>query len=74
MHWRSGCLLPGELVWYRPAGDAADGFAGDKGCFVVPDDEKPQLILEPEKPENKGKFVVAVLPEWRFYLKFISIQ
>lgn len=42
--------------------------------IIYPDDEKPQLILEPEKPENKGKFVVAVLPEWRFYLKFISIQ
>lgn len=39
-----------------------------------PDDEKPQLILEPEKPENKGEFVVTLLQEWRFYLKFISIQ
>lgn len=43
-------------------------------CVTVPDDEKPQLILEPEKPENKGKFVVTLLQEWRFYLKFISIQ
>jgi hypothetical protein len=42
--------------------------------FEIPDDEKPQLILEPEKPENKGKFVVTLLQEWRFYLKFISIQ
>ena len=42
--------------------------------YHIPDDEKPQLILEPEKPENKGKFVVTLLQEWRFYLKFISIQ
>ncbi len=26
-----------------------------------PDYEKPFLILEPEKPGNKGKFVVATL-------------
>lgn len=41
---------------------------------LIPDDENSKLILEPEKPGNKGKFVVALLPEWRFYLKFISIQ
>ena len=41
---------------------------------VIPDDEKPFLILDPGKPGNKGKFVVVMLPEWRFYLKFISIQ
>jgi hypothetical protein len=40
----------------------------------VPDDEKSFLILEPEKPGNKGKFVIVLLLEWRFYLKFISIQ
>ena len=44
------------------------------GHIYVPDDEKPFLISEPEKPGNKGKFVVVLLPEWRFYLKFISIQ
>jgi len=38
------------------------------------DNEKSFLILEPKKPGNKGKFVIVLLPEWRFYLKFISIQ
>lgn len=42
--------------------------------IIYPDDEKPFLIFEPEEPGNKGKFVVALLPERRFYLKFISIQ
>ncbi len=46
----------------------------DKEGLLCPDNEEPQLILEPEKPENKGKFVVTLLQEWRFYLKFISIQ
>lgn len=39
-----------------------------------PHNEKSFLIFEPEKPGNKGKFVIALLPERRFYLKFISIQ
>jgi len=38
------------------------------------DNEKSFLILEPGKLGNKGKFVIVLLPEWRFYLKFISIQ
>ncbi len=28
------------------------------------DDEESFLISEPEKPGNKGKFVVVLLPEW----------
>ncbi len=43
-------------------------------CRVFPDDEEPFLISAPGKPGNKGKFVAALLPEWRFYLKFISIR
>ena len=42
--------------------------------IIYPDDEEPFLISEPEKPGNKGKFVVTKLSNWRFYLKFISIQ
>lgn len=42
---------------------------GVKGLINSPHDEKPFLISEPEKPGNKGKFVVVLLPEWRFYRK-----
>ncbi len=47
---------------------------GQTNLNTNPDDEKSFLIFEPEKPGNKGKYVIALLPERRFYLKFISIQ
>jgi len=70
-----GCLWNGKgCENYRKTGlyRVMERYKNRYSDFPV--DEKPFLILEPEKPGNKGKFVVVLLPEWRFYLKFISIQ